>query len=90
MGKKDISIATNIDYIVLQLLDLKKYYFHNIDKIYTKFPRRQIQCTNPISIRCKKQDWNAIYTNNKPYYLKGGRSDEPFPVGVKEHLISTS
>lgn len=45
-----------------------------------------------ISTRNKieRLNYRAVCTNNKRHYLDGGRSDEQFPVGVKEHLISNT
>lgn len=38
----------------------------------------------------ERLNYRAVYTNDKRHYLDGGRSDEQFPVGVKEHLISST
>lgn len=38
----------------------------------------------------ERLNYRVVCTNNKRHYLDGGRSDEQFPVGVKEHLISNT
>lgn len=45
-----------------------------------------------INVRNKieRLNYRAVRTNNKRHYLDGGRSEEQFPVGVKEHLISST
>lgn len=79
---------TNIDYNSFTITPFKKILF-SCDKIYNR-NFLEDRCVVQIQFDVRNEIGTQYTRITSRIISSGGRSDEPFPVGVKEHLISTS